>query len=83
MIEWQVELLNMAIENKYSYTRWQIIVNVMILKEPSNYKIHRLRVIHIYEHDYNLILATKWRELIQKCTLNKTINDNQYGGVPG
>jgi hypothetical protein len=83
LIEWQVALLNLAIQNSYSFQRWQTIVNVLILKEPGNLKIHRLRVIHLYEHDYNLILAVKWRQLIHSCAFNRKLNEGQYGAVPG
>ena len=71
LIQWQVDLLNAAIKNQYSFHRWQSIVNVMILKQPGNHKIHRLHVIHLYEHDYNLLLAMKWRSLIQHCVHTK------------
>ena len=83
LIDWQVRLLNLAIKHVYSFHRWQTIVNVMILKEPGNNKIHRLRVLHIYEHDYNLILAVKWRHLIYAGTFARTLNAGQYGAVPG
>ena len=43
-----------------SLTRWQNVVNSLIEKEPGNPKIHRLRVIHLYEVDYNLILGIFW-----------------------
>jgi hypothetical protein len=36
----------------------------MILKEPGNQMIHRLRVIHLFEADDNLILSVKWRQQI-------------------
>ena len=42
LIQWQVDLLNAAIKNQYSFHRWQSIVNVMILKQPGNHKIHCL-----------------------------------------
>ena len=83
LIEWQVKMLNLAITNKYSMNRWQHIVNVMILKEPNNPKIHRLRVIHLYEQDYNLILAVKWRQLIKNSTIDCLLHAQQYGAVPG
>ena len=42
LIRWQVDLLNAAIKQQYSFHHWQSIVNVMILKQPGNHKIHRL-----------------------------------------
>ena len=44
------------------------VVNMMILKEEGNTKIHRLRVIHLFEADYNLLLGIKWRQLIHEQT---------------
>lgn len=55
----------------------------MILKEEGNVKVHRLRVIHLYKHDYNLILVVKWRQLIQTATHKRLLNDGQFGAVPG
>jgi hypothetical protein len=83
LIKWQVDLLNVAISNKYSYERWKTIVNVMILKEADNFQIHRLRVIHLYEQDYNLLLAIKWRAQTQHCSKQQILHSCQYGGVPG
>jgi hypothetical protein len=54
-----VQLINYATKHKYTYDRWKTIVNVMIQKEPGNSKIHRLRVIHIYEADFNLLIGVK------------------------
>jgi hypothetical protein len=36
----------------------------MIQKEPRKSKVHRLRVIHIYEADYNFLLQAKWHDLL-------------------
>ena len=83
LIEWQVGVINCALVNKYSYDRWKHIVNVMILKEPNSLRIHRLRVIHLYEQDYNLVLAIKWRQLIHLNTNQRTLHPMQFGGVPG
>ena len=54
----------------------------MTLKQPSNHKKHRLQVVHLYEHDYNLLVAVKWHYLIHHCVNTKRFNSRQYGGVP-
>jgi hypothetical protein len=63
--------------------RWKTIVNVMIFKDAGNYKIHRLRVIHIYEADFNLLLAVRWRELLHAADAAGILNEGQFGGRPG
>lgn len=78
-----LELLNYALEEGYAYTRWNKIVNTLIPKDPGCQKIHRLRVIHLYEADYNLILGVKWRELLHHAVKHKLLNTNQFGSVPG
>ena len=83
LIDWHIGLLNCALENHYSFARWKHIVNVMILKEPDDLRIHRLRVIHLYEQDYNLVLALKWRHMIQLATNQQALQTTQFGGVPG
>ena len=83
LFQWQVDLLSAAIKNQYSFHQWQSIINVMILKLPGNHKIHRLYVIHLYKHDYNLLLAVKWRSLIHHCVNTKNFNPGQYSGLPG
>jgi hypothetical protein len=55
----------------------------MIEKEPGNSKVHRLRVIHIYEADYNFLLQAKWREMIRTAEKDKTLHPGQYGGRAG
>ena len=79
----QVSMINYSLRHSYSYERWKTVVNVMIEKEPGNSKVHRLRVIHIYEADYNFLLQAKWREMIQLAELEKTLHPGQYGGRAG
>jgi hypothetical protein len=56
---------------------------MMMKKEPGSHKIHRLRVIHLYEADYNLLLCVKWKTAVHHATHDKTLNPSQKGGVPG
>jgi hypothetical protein len=55
----------------------------MIFKESGNYKIHRLRVIHIYEADFNMLLAVKWRQMLRAADQKQLLHQGQYGGRPG
>ena len=45
--------------------------------------MHHLQIIHLYEHDYNLLLAVKWRSLIHHCVNTKKFNPGQYSGLLG
>lgn len=83
IIQLIVNIINFCIAQGHVLQRWTQIVNVMIFKDPGNSKIHRLRVIHIYEADFNLLLAVKWRELLHFAERQGTINNGQYGGRPG
>ena len=55
----------------------------MIFKDNGVYCIHCLRVIHIYEADFNLLLAVKWRQLLHSTDQAGIINECQFGGRPG
>ena len=78
-----LRMINYAIKHEFSYDRWKNVTNVMIYKEPSNINIHRLRVIHIYEADLNLLLGVKWREALQNADDHDLIHPGQFGGRPG
>jgi hypothetical protein len=76
-------LLNYSLKFGRPYDFWKVVVNTMIEKEPGNPKIHRLRVIHLYEAGYNLILSVKWRHLLHLACDNQFLNESQYGSRPG
>jgi hypothetical protein len=78
-----VQIINFCIQHGHVLSRWTQIVNTMIFKDEGNYRIHRLRVIHIYEADFNLLLAVKWRALLKFADRAGLINKGQFGGRPG
>jgi hypothetical protein len=75
-----VQLINFCISNGHVLARWKLMVNTMIFNDTGVYQIHRLRVIHIYEADFNLLLAVKWRELLHAADRAGIVNKGQYGG---
>ena len=46
LIQWQVDLISLAIANSYSHNRWKTMVNVILLKESNNIEMLQLHVIH-------------------------------------
>ena len=67
-------MLNYAIRHNYSLERWRKIVNMMIYKEEGNVKIHKLRVLHLYEADLNFMLGLKWKDAIHQSLKDHTSN---------
>jgi len=47
------KLLNYALSTGYTFQRWQTTSSSILRKDPDDLRIHRVRVIHIYEADYN------------------------------
>jgi hypothetical protein len=78
-----VKIINVCIWTGHVLHCWQAAVNTMIFKDPSNFRIHRLRVLHIYEADLNLILTVKWRDLLWSAEIHGQVNMNQHGAWPG
>ena len=83
LLQAQIQLINYAIHHSHCFERWSKVANFMLQKEPGNRKIHRLRVIHLYEADFNLLLGVKWRQLTHHCIDNHLLNPWQFGGLPG
>jgi hypothetical protein len=51
-----------------------------MIKDPPSSKVHRPRVIHLYEADLILLLAVKRRFLT---TANSLLRRGPFGGLPG
>jgi hypothetical protein len=63
---------------------WQQSITTMIKKTPGNPKINKLRVIHLYEADDNLLLKIIWaRRLVWHAHDADRINEGQAGSRPG
>ena len=75
-------MLQIAIRNRHVYQRWLDIITQMLEKDPGSPKIFRLRVIHLYECDYNLLLGIYFRALQQHLEDTKRLNDGCFGGRP-
>ena len=76
----QVKMMNIAIKKGIALDRWCKSVTVMIEKDIGVPKIHRIRVIHLYEADYNLFLKLQWgSRLVKHGEKHKGLNDQNFG----
>ena len=55
----------------------------MLPNSAGVYFVDRLRVIHSYEADYNLLLGVKYRQLMKLAEANQLLHPGQYGGRAG
>ena len=78
---WRLQhgIIAYAVKFGHCFDRWKQVVTAMIEKEPGNPLLHRLRVIHLYESDYNTLLGIKMRQLIHQCEDFQSINRGTYG----
>jgi hypothetical protein len=83
LLKGQLDLLNYSIKHSYYYEHWKKVATFMIRKDQNSSRIHRLRVIRLYEADLNLLLGVKWRSLSHHCIDNALLNPGQFGGLPG
>jgi ribonuclease HI len=78
------DILTQASLSGISIQRWQNSTTAMIEKLPGCPKINKLRVIHLYEADYNIILKIIWaRKLVWNAHDNDCIHEGQAGSRPG
>ena len=68
-------MLQISIKNRHVYHRWLDIATQMLEIDPGNLKIFRLRVIHLYKCDYNLLLGIHFHALQQHLEDTKKLND--------
>jgi hypothetical protein len=82
IIEMHATMLQTAYDNEHVYKRWEYILTCMLGKDKGIPRIHRLRVIHLYECDLNLLFSIYFRELDQNCEDEQLINKGVYGCRP-
>jgi hypothetical protein len=80
ILEVQTLAINIPIHMGFTPDRWKTVVNAMLEKVPGTPMLHKLRVIHILEADYNLALKTIFgRRLMKNCEQHGTLGDLQDG----
>jgi hypothetical protein len=72
-------ILNFASTKGFTLDRWKTVINVMIYKKPGIYLINCLRVIHLFETDYNLAIGLIFgRRALYSGIANETLHKSQW-----
>ena len=78
------KLADMAIRHGLVLDRWCNVTNVMIEKIPGKPMYNKLRVIHLFEADFNLALGILWgRRLMRQAERINILGEQQFGSRKG
>ena len=84
LLDCLTKFLSIAVYHGISLSRWHQSVNIMIEKDEGQPKINRLRIIHLFEADFNFLLKLLWgSRLVHRAAAHGLLNQGQYGSVPG
>ncbi len=75
-------MLNYGLKHGYCFERWKKVVTTLIEKDPGDPRIHRLRVIHLYEDCYNLLLGMTYRNTLHAAEDSNVLHEGNYGSRP-
>lgn len=77
------QFMNLTIQRGISVAQWCKATNVLLEKDPGTPCINRLRIIHLFEADFNLFLKIVWgSRLVKKAVSMDLLNSGQHGSVP-
>ena len=76
-------MLNIPIVSGFAPDRWLISVTLLIEKDEGLPYLTCLRVIHLFEADYNLFLKLIYgRRIVKNAEKANALNDQQHGSRP-
>jgi hypothetical protein len=77
------KFLNIAVLRGIAISRWSKATNVLIEKDKGKPCIHRLRIIHLFEADFNFFLKLQWgHRLVRRAWELDILHPGQHGSVP-
>ena len=77
------QFMNIVVLRGIAIPRWCHATNVMIEKDAGKPRIHRLRIIHLFEADYNFFLKLQWgHRLVRHADSLDLLHDSQHGSIP-
>jgi hypothetical protein len=73
-----------AVLHARPFERWCADLEVMLEKDPGQPFLHLLRIICLYEADFNLYLQLMWaKRLVNRAEDHNNLGEEQGGSRPG
>ena len=77
-------ILNIAMRTGQALDRWKRTLSVMLEKDKGQSKINRLRIIQLFEAEYNFLLSLVFgRRIMTFARKYCNVNESQYGSMNG
>ena len=77
------DMLNLPVQKGFAPQRWTQSITPLIEKDDGKPYLTRLRVIHLFEADYNLFLKILFgKRLVRNGERSNALNDQQHGSRP-
>ena len=84
LVDLHVALLNIGMRTGHALDRWKRTISIMLEKDRGQPKISRLRIIQLFEADYNFLLSLVFgHRLMTFAREHCRVNESQYGSMGG
>lgn len=75
--------MNIVVARGIAIPRWCQATNVMIENDEGLPRIHQLRIIHLFEADFNFFLTLQWgHRLVCQAVSLDLLHDSHHGSIP-
>jgi hypothetical protein len=79
ILQLMVDIMDLASNKGFILEWWTKVINAMLYKKPGIYLMNKLRIIHLFEADYNFIIGTIFgRRALYSGVDNKTLHPSQW-----
>lgn len=77
-------ICSLPLQYGFSLPRWQNSINAMLEKSSGSRRVEKLRIIHLFEADFNFVLKLIWgRRLMRFAESHDLLGEDQHGSRAG
>ena len=77
-------MCSLPLKHGFAPNRWRHCVDAILEKIPGQPRIKKLRIIMLYEADFNFVLKLIWgNRLVQNAEYHKALGNSNHGSRPG